>query len=182
LPIEIAAHLCWRRIAKDETYDLCAVFHLARPTIPILVGGSGREIQTMARLGKCCDGHMEQTVLINVIEFPENPEQRREFSVGAIVRLYPLNRCPHRRAETLNPPLHLVKLRGVTGEGESELGGVGRGILPGFVDGDSVDQVVEGASQVVDAISDPEINIGEIPGVNDMENPTVFGSIGIELL
>jgi hypothetical protein len=34
----------------------------------------------------------------------------------------------------------------------------------------------------VNAIPDAQRNSCEVPNINDMENPTVFGSIGIELL
>jgi hypothetical protein len=96
----------------------------------------------MARLRKGNYGDVEQTVLIEVVEFPEKSQQRREFSVRTIVRLHTLNHCPHVKAQRPNPPLQIVKLRSIASQRESELASVGRGIFPGLVDGNSVDQMV----------------------------------------
>src|ERR1035441_10666795 len=51
------------------------------------------------------DNHIEQPVLVSIIEIGEKPEQRRELTVRSIVRLRSLDSCLRSTAQGCNTPL-----------------------------------------------------------------------------
>jgi hypothetical protein len=176
-----AAHILRRGLLENKSSDLCAVFEFSLADQEFKVG-SGGDFMREASLPETAESNLQQSVLVNVIQFPEQPEKRREFWVRAIVRLYSLDSCPHSKTQSRNPLFGVMKLTSVASQGEGELIGAGRGFLPRLMDGDCVDQVVEGGTKIVDAVPDLKGQSLEIGSLGSVENPTMFGTIGLDLL
>jgi hypothetical protein len=181
IPIKIAYHIFRRGTVKNERNDFCAIFEWPEVNLEFVERPLGDVISDACSIERT-DSNLEQTVFVNVVKFPEHPEQRREFWMRAIVRLYRLDRCPHVKTQRTNPPFGVMKLTSITSQREGELVGISGHSIPGLMDGDGVNQVIEGSPQIVDAIPKLERQGTEVRSFVGMENPTMTGTIGIQLL
>lgn len=181
IPVKVSCHIFGHGDVEDERNDLCAIFEWGLVDGDLEFGPGGN-LMTEARLVETANRNLEQSVFVNVIEFPEHPEKRREFWVRAIVRLYRLDSCPHGQTKLLNSALGFLKLTSTTRQRESEPLCSRRRALSGLMNGNSVDQVIKRGAKIVDAVSDLKRECLEnCPSVG-MEDPTMTGTIGVQLL
>lgn len=102
---------------------------------------------------------VEQSVFVGVVEVSDKGKRR---GVRSIVRLYPLDGCPHCAAQVLDPPSGFGKLFTGLGDRELPLGALGS-LNPKLTDGNGIDEVVQGRPEVVDEISKdqrPSVEVG----------------------
>jgi hypothetical protein len=175
-----------RRTAEGNRRDLCAVFDFTISENPLLDWPDERGIVLPFHaklpsedIGEC---ELKQAVLVRVIEFPQQCEQRREIGVRAIVRLRSLNRCSSLLAKTADHAGTISgKLRPVIANGKLQFVPSRRRILTGFVNGNGVNEMIEGTSEIMGSIANYQRPVVEPSISDDLKNEAVFGQIGIDL-
>lgn len=176
-----------RRTLENDRRDLCATFYLA-----LEMGESDGEVGRIAPKNEVnlptensCEGQLEQLVLVNVCELSEQGESSREFSVWSIVRLHRLDCCPYINTQCLNSSLSAGAIETAAGITDWKLQSVsvGRRVLPSsLMNGDGVNQMIEGASQVVDAIGKQQTPSLEGRLGRESQNDFVLGKLSIWLM
>lgn len=175
----------WIRGINGEPCYFCAVFY--RPFMVSDASWNDRQFwinRLEAKLPLSMGGrdYIEQAVLVRIIEVPEQPQQGRQIGVRSVVRLYKLDFCPHSAAERRDsfqrPSLELCeRIR----NRELQFPLVGRRVTSAFSNGDGVNKMIEGGSEVVDAIPGNQCPPVERGLILDFEDDAVAGSIGITL-
>jgi len=105
----------------------------------------------------------QQSVFIGVVEIPQKAEERRERAMLSIVRLYPLDSCPHCLAQRRYSGLLASKLGGSIGDGKLQYPLLGGWIGFSLINGDSIHKMVESRPQVMDNIAKeqrPSVPVG----------------------
>jgi hypothetical protein len=103
---------------------------------------------------------VKQSVLVRVVESVEQSHEGRVLWVRAVVRLRPLNRCPHRLTQRRNDPLGVMKLSSITSDREGKFIGIPGQVGALLVNGDGEDQVVESAAHVMNTITQEQGPLG----------------------
>lgn len=145
-------HVKQRRV-NGERHDFSAIYNV--------VGiGSGRlndmpegifDVSLSALLPR--DNYVQQSVLVTIIEVSDKREQRGKQFVHSMVRLYPLNVCPHCAAQRPDSPFLLMEAIRAVGDGELEFPFVAGKDGRGLMDGNGIDKMIERTSKIVDTIS-----------------------------
>lgn len=148
----LAFHVAGRRL-DGERHEFSAIYKFA-----IVPSGVYRpmwrrdtEVDVPALLP--INGYVQIPVFVSVIKVADELKKRRQKTVGSIVRLYRLDACPHCRAQGFNSPLLIRERTGIVGDGKLENAFAGGRIGAGFLNSDSVDEMVESRSQVMNTIS-----------------------------
>lgn len=153
---EIVLHVK-RRTIEGERRDLCAVYH-GTDVENWHHGLTWDQATDVAELplNRLGDAHLEQPVLVRIVEVAEDSKEWREFWVRSVVRLQSLDLCPHSLAEALDAPLLAPEAIGRVRDGKSEDPFIGGRILIRFDDSDAIDGVVEGGPKIMDAVAGEE--------------------------
>lgn len=119
----------------------------------------------------------EEPVFVSVIEVPEKGEKRRERAVRSVVRLYPLDLCPHCQIERSDPPSLVVEVGGSVSNGELKPSFVGGRVALGLNGGDGVNQMVEGRPKIVNTVAEEEGQSVEVGWIGDAGDKMVIMAI-----
>ncbi|MHB8525965.1 MAG: hypothetical protein ACYDD2_07410 [Candidatus Acidiferrales bacterium] len=160
--IVFVLHVKGRRI-NGESQDFAAVLNFGgevRDRLNHLMSGT-LDIDFRSLLQATC--YLEQPVFIAIVEVSEKPEQWREHLMSSVVRLYPLNDCPHCIAQGLDSITLPDKFFVGVGDRELQNSLVGGRPEPRLGDSHGVNEMVKSGPQVVDEISEnkrPSAEIG----------------------
>jgi len=180
----LVAHIRCRTVELDRR-DFCAVFYVP------LMGDKRYVLSTRSKPGdtaefsldRLADGQLEQSVFVPIVEVADDGKKWRAFRVWSIVRLCLLDLCPHTLAERSNasllPAVGKV-VRGVT-DRKLENVPVRRRVAVAFNDSDSVEELIQGAPEVVNAISRDQSPTYERRLFNDMKDDTKTSALGVTL-
>ena len=179
---ELVFHVM-HRAGIDDRRDLCAVYHFGCaadklnlfPWTDNTVVHVGPDV-SVPQTG---NGYVEEAVLIPIVEVSEQSEEGRQAFVRSMVRLCPLDFCPHAGAESagfLGRSMEMEPLRVVADREREDIGAWGR-ITLGLRDSDCVDEVVQRAPQVVNHITRDQRPLLKIGRVENGDDPTVSGEI-----
>jgi len=173
---------------EGEVRALCATFY--RADMETDAGwndrgrndNSGGSFKTELPLSHIGDDYIEQPVLVNIVEFAEEPKKGRKFSVPSIVRLRSLNACLRLCAEESEPPLYLPS-KFFWGVCDRELQSikVGRWIRSAFFDSERIDSAIESGTEVVDAIAGEERPVVERGRLRNVDDQTVACAVSVTL-
>jgi hypothetical protein len=142
------------RTIRNHREDLCAVFNFVtaidwRPRCSRLRLSDKLDLAFL----DTSEGHLEQSVLVPVIEIVKDAQERREGWMRAVVRLRSLDSCPNwiaDRSKLLDGSV--VEGRAAFLNGKHErlfLGGrIGRGLMAS----DSIDKMVKSISEIRESI------------------------------
>ncbi len=172
-----------RRTVQGERRDLCAILHFTSVDERSYRLPQGEVTNSLkAQISKLEHGHLEQSMLVHVIEVMEEGQQRGELWVPTIVQLSPLDCCPHRIAERSDTPAIFSKpIRCVT-DGKHQVPSIGRRFLPRLVDSNGINELVESCPQVMETVSSnqpPSLQGGRPQVPND---DTVPGHFSVTLI
>jgi len=111
------------------------------------------------------NSHIQKLVFVPVIEVLNEAEERRKESVWSVVRLYPLNACPHCLAQGLNSSTLVSESSRTIGDGKLKQSLVQGRVDSTFSDGNCINKLIESTPEIVNAIPNdqrPPIPIGKI--------------------
>src|SRR4029453_15401284 len=126
---ELVVHVRRRSVDGDRR-DLCAIYNFPKMKIGFdALAGFHLIVDPLElpleRLGEC---HVKQSVFVKIVEVSQDGEQRRQFTVRAIVRLQRLDLCPHVSTQPFDAPVlasEIVSAVVVREGGVSGVGGIG---------------------------------------------------------
>lgn len=181
---ELVCHVR-RRTLKEQREDLCAVYYGAgmKLKVPALSNLKPLDILqgSLVRLGR---GHIQQTVLVRIIEIAEGRQDGREVWAESVVRLYPLDSCPHITRERVQATTALsLKLLGGVGNWEHQ-----QSVAPGREssiagnDGELVDHVIQRGANVVDCVSGNQSHARQFRPPENLDVNADDGCISVSLL
>jgi len=143
-----------RRTVANHREDFCAVFDFSGISdfLPVAAFGKFAD-EAYVPLCNGAESQSDQVVLVRIVHVAEDSEERRELFVRSILRLYPLNSCPHGGAyipKSSNVEC-LPEVFGRISDRESIVGIPGR-VGGGFVTSDGVNKVIQGGTKVGKAV------------------------------
>jgi hypothetical protein len=145
--------------------------------------GAGRKVwpsEANIPLNHCRESQPEQLVLVYILQISKNREQRRELWVRSIVWLQTLDGCPHWVANPRQTAYGFIReTSGLVANGESELVLIRGRVLRRLVNSDRKDKVVNGASEIVDGISNDKRPSLERWFTTDVRNEAISGKVSI---
>ena len=147
------------RTTEHHSSDFCAVLHFAcikDDPIGFKRKNSAIAVQDFERTdtAKIGDGDIEESVFINVVEFPEEEEQRREYMVRALVRLEPFDFIQHTRSQIAKSAGRgFSKRLRIATDGEIQVSRVGERVLPRSEDGNRVDKMIQCTPEIMNGIA-----------------------------
>ena len=186
----VEAHIR-RRTLKGHRADLCAVFDFPaarRDELKISLGDRGvRVAKIHANLGcdYTFDSERKEFVFVPIGEFTQDAEQWGQIGVWSVVRLIPLNRCPHwiaNSSELLSANDGIIKVRPIIGDGELEPTFVAGRFRKRFVAGYRIYEMIQAATEGVDTVGDDQGPIIERRGLINPNDDSATGAISIHLL
>ena len=129
------------------------------------------------------DDHIEQPVLINIIEIGEKPEQRRELTVRSIVRLRSLDSCLRSTAQRCNTPLdfRIGERLGAVSDRKLQEAPIGGRIDATLCNGDRIEDAIKSGSEVMDAVSRQKRQLINRRLPFDFDHEAVAATLGIDL-
>ena len=127
------------------------------------------------------DNYIEQPVLVNVVELAEQGKERRQFGVRSIVRLRSLDSCLRISTKRGNPPLLSSVLLGGACNRELQDIKVRGKVSPTFFDRNSVDKIVQGGAEIMDAIASDERPMLQGRRICDLNDEAVAAALGVTL-
>ena len=104
-----------------------------------------------------------------------------EYYLRSVVRLHSLDNCQHGVAECTNPLLRLVEVFGQISNGEQQFRFLGGWVLPRFMNGNCVNEVIERRPEIVDTVPNDERPPLKRGLLVEVENNAVPGKISISL-
>ena len=126
----VVVHLELMRV-DGEPRKFCAEFKSLSPIIHHGLPAAGRQIvEAKLPLAHLTCNHVEQSVLVKIIEITEQSQEGREGWVPSVVRLHSLNFCSHTETQFLDSPRLSGELCGGVRNWKLQRSVVGRGILP----------------------------------------------------
>src|SRR6185437_12531072 len=149
----LIVHVLLRGI-HDEVGDFCATFYSAC-VVADFHGDqfAAWECEAKLPLADICHNHIEQPVLIEIVEFAEKAEQGRKLLVRSIVRLCSLDSCSRAVTDRRESIGLLGEVFGTAGNWELEFVVPWWRTGPALPDGNRVNQAIETGAQVVNAVS-----------------------------
>jgi len=125
--------------------------------------------------------YVEEPVFVTIVEIPEQPEKGRQIRVRSVVRLCPLDLCPHCCTQTLDSPFLVGKLPRTITNGELDNLSVGGKQLAALMDQNAEKQMIQGATQVVNTIPSHQGPFIERGTFVNLDEYTVAAAIRITL-
>ena len=186
----VEAHIR-RRTLENHRADLCAIFDFpATRENEFKISLNNRRIgvaKIHADLGSDdalnCKG--KQFVFVPIGEIAQDTEQRWQIGVWSIVRLIELNCCPHRIAngsELFPANDGIIKVRPIIGDGELEPSFVAGRFRKRFVAGYRIHEMIEAASEGINAICNDEGPFMERRRFVDPYDDCISGAVSVHLL
>ncbi len=175
-----------RRTVTHHREDLCAIFHFpsvgdSSPTPTI-----GRMFACEAKIpmSHCAIHESEQSMFVRIVQFSQDLQKRRQLFVRSVVRLQRLENCPHRLANSSEPLGSdlLVKVRPVIRNRESQSSVMRWSGEPGLENRNTVDEIVQGGSQIVEAIGNHQSPSLEWRGLVLSKDEAITGAVSVYLL
>lgn len=176
----IVGHVKGRRI-NGESHDVAAIFNFSGVDANRDSVTDGMFDANVPRLLPE-NGHIEQPVLVTVIKISDKGEHGRERSVPSIVRLYPLNACPHCWTQRLDSEFLPGEFVGTVGDGKLQDSLAGGRVGLGLANSNGIDEVVEGRTQTVDAISENQRPPIPIRGDREINGDTVEVTLRVAIV
>jgi hypothetical protein len=171
------------RTLTGDPCDFSAVYKVHIGAVEADVLGSdpaptGRDLE----VGGALQHNFDQAVLVGIIEVAQDGKERRHEGMLSVVRLNTLDSLPNRQAKVSDVPmLRLKVVRGVI-DNESGSPNVGRWVRLEFVNRNSVDQMIERGTQVVDGITENQRPTLERRWLQDREDEAVTCEVAVDLL
>jgi len=125
---------------------------------------------------------MEKAMLIRIVELIEGSEQERTIWIPSLVWLKPLNECLGTIAQSVQPGTLFPKFIGAVENWELQGPLFGGRINPAIFDGQGINDVVEGTSKVLDAVSSdqgPSFNSRWLVNLNE---DAIAATVNVTLL
>ncbi len=153
--LALVFHVKGRRV-NGERHDFAAIYKAADEQgwerWRVTVGNAH-----IGKLNAFWGGHgqFEKFVFVRIVEVSEDGERGAVYSVPSIVRLYPLDLCPHclGNGSAGEIPVPLSKLRRMIDDRKLQVSRMWWGILAALFKCDAVNKVVECAAKIMDAVS-----------------------------
>ena len=175
------------RTIEHKSSDFCAVLHFAcRKDEPL---GFKRKNNAFAvrdfertDIANVGDGDIEESVFINVVEFPEEAEQRREYRVRALVRLEPFDFIQHTRSQIAKSAGRgFSKRLRIATDGEIQVSRVGERGLPRSEDGNRVDKMIQCTPEIMNGIAGEKRQSLKIGLFKNTDNERLLGELSVGL-
>ncbi|HXS78469.1 MAG TPA: hypothetical protein VN753_19980 [Terracidiphilus sp.] len=124
-------------------------------------------------------------MFVPIGELTQDVEQRGQVGVWSVVRLIPLDRCPHWIANSSQLPAtydSIIKIRFAVGDGELQFPFVAGTFRKRFVAGYRINEMIQAATQGVDAVSDNQGPLIERRRLIDPNSDCISGAISAHFL
>jgi hypothetical protein len=129
--------------------------------------------------------HPEQPVFVPIGEFLQDAEQRGQLGVWSIVRLIPLDLCPHwiaNSSEVLSTNNGIIKIRFAGGNGELKFPFIAGAYRRRFVASYRIHEMIQAATEGIETITNSQRPIIERRRLIDVNSDCVSGALSIHLL
>jgi hypothetical protein len=170
-----------RRTVKGKRSDFCAVFQAEQRAerIASLNGDGFSEVSDVCEFypGDTVGAYPEKLVLVRIVQSTNKAQQGRDLWVRSHVRLYSLNGCPYGLAEAPDSVDLGFKIIGSVVDRKHEDAIIGGGIEKRFVDGDVVNAVVQGASQIMNTVPRNETPANKVRPSERPKDNAVSGGV-----
>ena len=181
----VVAHVR-RRTRENRRIDFCAVFDFIGARNYLAGSPVIGNFPYQAEI-PCIDNtvnHLEQLVLVPIIQVTQNGQEWAERWMRAIVRLKRLNDCPHRAANISEIVSGHCgpEVRCVIADGEGEFVFIGGRARSSLLADNGIDQMVESTSQIMDSVSEPQRPSLKRGRFIDSKNNAITGAIAIDSL
>jgi hypothetical protein len=150
--IAVVLHISLCRFEREEK-NFCATFYRSIEGMERWLSAQGGD-EAKLPADDTLHGDIEQSVLVSIVEFPDDRKEGRQFMVPSVVRLRSLDACLRITADHRQPArlLSSKPVRSI-GDGELQILCTGRRIGPTVANGDSIDDVIQCAPKTVNAIA-----------------------------
>ena len=167
----------WPRVM--ERNDLLAVYHFG--SVNFFSRPGRTSVLIPSEVSQVGQGHVEQTVFVEVVKFPENLKDRGKAWVRAVVRLEPFDYTEFMAAQIAKLPDNFSERGPFSTDWEKPLSRFRGRIRLSTENGQGVDGMIQGAPEIVEGIAENQGPPDKLGQVADAEGGPVSGEISVVL-
>jgi hypothetical protein len=149
--LAIILHISLRR-GESEIQKLCATYYRSAEIVKSRLA-DGWSDEAKLPTDNMLHRHGEQSVLVRIVEFPDERKEGRQLMVPSLVRLRSLDSCLRVSAQIREPTFPLADETGLcVADRELQITKVRGRIRSAIPDSNAIDEVIEGGSKIMNTV------------------------------